>query len=176
MHVELKTQRLLLRPLELADLEAVHAYASDRENTRFMLFLPNDTLEETAAFLKSVEADWAGEQPQAFEFAVVLGSEVIGAVSVALNDERTEGEMGWILNKRYWGKGYTTEAALAVRDFAIRELGVKKLIAHCDARNTASQRVMQKLSFRLEGETDDRVYPKTGEKATERMYSLRVAD
>ena len=176
MHVELKTQRLLLRPLELADLEAVHAYASDRENTRFMLFLPNDTLEETAAFLKSVEADWAGEQPQAFEFAVVLGGEVIGAVSVALNDERTEGEMGWILNKRYWGKGYTTEAALAVRDFAIRELGVKKLIAHCDARNTASQRVMQKLSFRLEEETDDRVYPKTGEKATERMYSLRVAD
>ena len=73
MHVELKTQRLLLRPLELADLEAVHAYASDRENTRFMLFLPNDTLEETAAFLKDAEADWAGEMPQAFEFAVVLG-------------------------------------------------------------------------------------------------------
>ena len=176
MDVELKTQRLLLRPLGPKDLDAVHAYASDRENTRYMLFLPNDTLEETKAFLQGAAADWAREEPVACEFAVVLDGEVIGAVSVALSEDRTEGEMGWILNRRYWGKGYTTEAALAVRNFAIRELKVTRLVAHCDARNVASQRVMQKLSFRLEEESGERVYPKTGEKATERMYSLCVAD
>ena len=121
MDVELKTPRLLLRPLGPKDLDAVHAYASDRENTRYMLFLPNDTLEETKAFLQGAAEDWAREEPEACEFAVVLDGEVIGAVSVALSEDRTEGEMGWILNRRYWGKGYTTEAALAVRNFAIRE-------------------------------------------------------
>jgi len=174
--MELKTQRLLLRPLVADDWKAVHEYASDVENTRYMTFLPNDTEEETRDFVAWTAGEWQKEKPETCEFAILLQGKLIGACSVAISEDRREGEMGWILNKRYWGKGYTTEAALAVRDFAIRELGVKKLIAHCDARNTASQRVMQKLSFRLEEETDDRVYPKTGEKATERMYSLRVAD
>ena len=174
--MELKTQRLLLRPLVSDDWKAVHEYASDVENTRYMTFLPNDTEEETRDFVAWAAGEWQKEKPETCEFAILLQGKLIGACSVAISEDRREGEMGWILNKRYWGQGYMTEAALAVRNFAIRELGLMRLIATCDSRNQASWRVMEKLSFRLEKEYEGRVYPKTGEKACERLYSLTVSD
>lgn len=51
MYCELKTERLLLRPMRLTDLEDVHEYASDKDNARYMFFLPNDTVTDTEAFL-----------------------------------------------------------------------------------------------------------------------------
>ena len=80
--MELKTERLVLRPLIMDDLETTHAYAGDAENCRSMLFLPNETLEESAAFLRSVEEEWRKPQPQSYEFAILLGGKHIGAVSV----------------------------------------------------------------------------------------------
>lgn len=66
-----------------------------------------------------------------------------------MNEQRTEGELGWILNKNYWRKGYGTEAAMAVKDFAINDLRVFALIAHCDYRNSASRNIMEKIGLRL---------------------------
>lgn len=57
MCYEIKTDRLLLRPLSTDDLESVHLYASDPDNTRLMLRLPNDTKQETARFLSDVAAE-----------------------------------------------------------------------------------------------------------------------
>lgn len=176
MDIEIKTERLRLRPMGLQDLSDVHAYASDPENTRFMLYLPNDTLEETEAFLCSASREWQLEQPSNYEFAIELDGQVIGAVSVFLEDDRTEGEMGWILNKRFWRQGYMLEAALAVRNYAIQKLGVMRLVAHCDDRNEPSWRLMEKLNFRLEDANGSRIYAKTGEEAVERTYALMVAD
>ena len=42
MYIELKTNRLTLRPLNIGDLDAVHTYASDIENTKYMINLPNE--------------------------------------------------------------------------------------------------------------------------------------
>ena len=176
MEIEIKTERLKLRPLRLQDLNDVHTYASDLENTRYMLFLPNDTLEETEAFLRSAQQEWQREQPEDYEFGIELDGHVIGAVSVYLTEDRTEGEMGWILNKRFWRKGYMLEAAMTVRNYAIQKLGVMRLVAHCDDRNEPSWRLMEKLSFRMEDANGSRTYAKTGEQAIERTYSLTVAD
>lgn len=63
------------------------------------------------------------------------------------NEERTEGELGWILNKRYWGHGYTFEAAQALIDYASQNLGIKKFIAYCDSENIPSYSLMEKLGM-----------------------------
>ena len=49
--MQITTTRLTLRPLTMDCLEATHAYASDREATRLMCFLPNDSIGETEAFI-----------------------------------------------------------------------------------------------------------------------------
>ena len=63
----IKTQRLLLRPLSLSDFKTVHEYASDIENTKYMMFLPNTSEIETKDFLASVELEWQKEEPLFFE-------------------------------------------------------------------------------------------------------------
>ena len=174
MYLEIKTERLLLRPMNISDLEIVHEYASDKENTKYLRFGPNDTIEETMTFLSGIAKEWEKDAPDFYEFAIVLDGKQIGAVCVYLDDKHESGEFGWILNKKYWGNGYATEAALALKDFVVRELEVKKLIAHCDARNKASAHVMEKIGLKLESDDGIRVYFKRNETARELMYSLVV--
>ncbi len=174
MYCEIKTDRLLLRPLNIRDLKAVHAYASDRENTAYMYLLSHDTEEETRRFLTEVTEEWEKESPGFYEFAVMLGGAQIGAVSVALNEERTEGELAWIIDKRYWKKGYAAEAALALKDFAVSTLKLSKLTANCDYRNSGSYRLMEKIGLRLESDSGTRTYPRSGETVRELTYSLII--
>ena len=61
MYIELKTDRLRLCPLIAADLDAVHAYAGDPDNARYMMFLPKESKAETARFLTEVSAEWEKE-------------------------------------------------------------------------------------------------------------------
>lgn len=174
MFIELKTERLILRPLGIEDINTVHAYASDIENTRYMLHLPNDTIEETMDFLTQVTNEWQKAVPLFYEFAITLEGEHIGAVGVYLNEQRTEGELGWILNKKYWGKGFATEAANAVKDFAVNQLKVSTLFARCDYRNAPSSNVMKKIGLNLVKDNGVRQYPKTGEISRELVYSINI--
>ena len=146
MYIELKTPRLLLRPLGLQDIRTTHLYASDVENTKYMLFLPNHSLEETRIFLSHVEEEWKKDVPSVYEFAIVYQQEHIGAISLGIVDFKMA-EIGWILRKGYWNKGYITEAAEAIKQFAKSHLHLTTLIAHCDSQNMASQRVMEKINM-----------------------------
>lgn len=173
MSISIKTERLVLRPLGTADLQTVHAYASDAETTAYMLRLPNRTLQQTRQFLACSEQEWQRQNPRFYEFAITLAGRQIGAVSLYLEEGEPAGELGWILQKRHWRQGFATEAALAVREFA-RGLGLSRLTAHCDARNTASRRVMEKIGMTLEDDSGTRVYPNTGETARELLFGMAL--
>lgn len=170
----IETEHLILRPLELNDLDTAHEYASDIENTKYMVYLPNDTVEETKQFLQRVVTEWENESPSFYEFAIVLDGEHIGAVSVSLDESRKEGELGWIINKRYQGNGYATEAAKAILDFSVNQLNVKKVVAHCDYRNEPSCHVMRKIGLSLERDDGTRRYMGSEEDVQEFMYSLKI--
>lgn len=172
--ITIQTERLLFRPLALSDLKTAHAYAGDVENSKYMLFLPNETIEDTEKFLRYAEKEWQKDAPNAYEFAIVLDGEHIGAVSVELDGMRQEGELGWVLHQKHHGKGYGTEAAKAVLDFALKELKVKKLVAHCDARNAASKKVMENIGMTLVSDEGMRTY-RDGERAKECEYSLEAS-
>ncbi len=144
MYIELKTPRLLLRPLGLQDIDSTHLYASDIENTKYMLFLPYLSLEETKFFLMHTEEEWKKDTPLVYAFAIVYQQKHIGTISLEIIHSN-QGEISWILQKEYWNKGYTTEAAEALKQFAQYHLHLTTLFAHCDSQNIASQRVMEKI-------------------------------
>jgi len=172
--MELRTERLLLVPHGIKYLQSVHEYASDLETTKYMMWLPNDTIEETADFLKKSDAEWAKEVPSYYEFAILFEGKHVGAVSIYLDDERTTGEFGWILNKNYWNKGIATEAAKAIFDFGINELGIKCFQAHCDSENTASSKVMEKLGMKRISCEGGRKNKSSDEERYEFLYELCV--
>ena len=170
----INTAHLLLRPLDISDLETAYPYSCDAEVTRYMMFYPHYAKKETEEFLKNVTADWQREKPEGYEFAVILGEKHIGSVSIyVLDEERKTGELAWMLAKPYQGQGYATEAARALLEYAAKNLGMTKIIAQCDARHTASERVMQKLGMKLAEAAGERIYPKTGEKAIELTYEIK---
>lgn len=144
----IETERLTLRPAAITDLESTHAYAGDLENTRFMMFLPYATVEETAEMLRSAEEEWRKVQPERYEFSVLLEGKHIGGITLYMQEDRTEAELGWVLHRDYWRRGYVTEAAQAVMNFA-RSIGVRRVFAGCDSENVASYKTMQKLGMRL---------------------------
>lgn len=173
MYIELKTERLTLRPYGLADFADVHEYAGDKDDIKYMLFLPNETEEDTKIFLKSVEEEWAKDVPDYYEFGLILDGKLIGGVGLYMEDNRTKAELGWTLNKRFRGKGYVTEAAKAIMEFAKNEFKVIEIFAHCDTRNIPSANVMRRLGMELESE-GDRHYDRTGEDAREYKFVWKV--
>lgn len=173
MYIELKTERLILRHYGLSDFDDVHEYAGDKDDIKYMLFLPNETEEDTREFLRDVESEWAKDEPDYYEFGLILDGKLIGGVGLYMEDNRTKAELGWTLNKRFRGKGYVTEAAKAIMKYAIDEFHVTEIFAHCDTRNIPSARVMERLGMELESE-GDRHYDRTGEDAREYKYSIHI--
>lgn len=174
MYVELKTDRLLIRSMQLQDVESTYDYQGDRELTKYMMFLPDESIDVTKEFIQEIEAEQQGQNPRRFEFVIFLGDEHIGGISIYKENDNGEtvGELGWIMREEYQEKGFVTEAAEAVMKFTFGELGLKKIIAHCDARNKASARVMEKIGMKLEHK-GTRTYSKTGEVAGEFKYFIK---
>lgn len=105
--------------------------------------------EEVEEFLSNVEKEWEKEQPSYYEFAVILDNVHIGAVSMYFDDSFDTGELGWIIDKNYWGKGYAFEASSAMVKKCLKDMNIRKFIAHCDSENISSRRVMEKLGMYL---------------------------
>ena len=145
--MRITTERLTLEPISLDYLITTHAYACDLENTRYMMFLPHESLEETEAWLRSCEAMWQSPAPHHLEFAILLEGRHIGSVTVYPVDGDSV-ELGWILHRDYWGHGYALEAARAAIDYARDQLGAHRVFAQCDSENEPSFRLMERLGMR----------------------------
>lgn len=170
--LEIDTERLILKPLGMEYLQTTFEYASDIENTRYMVHLPDETIEEAKEFLTRVEEEWQKEEPDYYEFAVILDGAHIGAVCVYLDENRTSGELGWILNKKYWGNGYAYEAADAVIDFVAGNLGIMHFVAHCDSENVASYKIMEKLGMQRTDSYHGRKNRSSDEDREEYQYEI----
>ena len=172
----IKTERLSLRPLGLKYLRSAHEYASDTENTEYMVHLPNDTIQETEQFLRFVEDQWYCKNQKVFEYAIILDEKHIGAVSLSLDESMNIGELGWILHKSYQGNGYATEAAKAIVDFAMHsdKFDLEKIVASCDYRNSSSIKVMEKLGLSLENDDGVRTYKDSDEEFQDLVFSMVV--
>lgn len=153
-HIEIVTERLVLKPLGLEHFQTVKKYSMDYENTKYMCRLPKETDEEVMEFLAGVDAEWKKENPEYYEFAIFYEGKHIGAVSIYF--ENGAGELGWIVNKKYWGNRFAYEAARAIVEYFVDNMGVKHFVAHCDTKNVASYKTMEKLGMTKTGEQGKR--------------------
>ena len=171
-YTEIKTERLILKPLGIEYLDTVNEYAMDRENTRYMLYLPNETAEETEKFLIKVDKEWQKDKPDYLTFAVIYNGVHIGAVDVDLYDGF--GELGWIINKKYQKNGFACEAVRALIEYLKDHMNIRHFVAHCDSRNIPSYRLMEKIGMKKTAESYDRRNRNSAEIGTEYQYELFV--
>ncbi len=169
----IQTERLALVPLTMAYLESTHRYASDAEHARYMMFLPNDSIAQTEAFIRTAEAERAKDAPAYWEFAILLDGVHIGGASLFRLDDPQGAELGWILDRHFEGHGYATEAARGVMAWGREKMGFTRFIAQCDAENAASARVMERLGMRLIERCGGRKNRSSEEEREELTYEIR---
>lgn len=147
----LRTERLMLRGFTLDDAPRVQRLAGARDIASTTLNVPHPYEDGMAeAWIAGHAAAW--DARQSLTLAVTTEADgLVGAISLGLAPEHRRAEMGYWMGVDYWNRGYTTEAAAAVLDYAFGELGLNRIVARYLARNPASGRVMQKLGMQREG-------------------------
>ncbi len=149
----LETDRLLLRPFTYEDAEDVFTcWESDPDVAKYMFWTSHNDIEKTKEWLKfeigQIEKDdW-------YRFALVLKetNELIGTGLIYFEEEVDAWEIGYNLGKKYWGKGYTTEAMKQIISFAQEDLGITEMVGRYAKENPSSGKVMEKLGFLFEKE------------------------
>ena len=154
--VELKTNRLLLRPFTMRDVEDVFEYTQDHEWARYQVNIPPVPLSrEAAEKLVNMFSNPPDSQGILQIFAVVLDGKVVGEICLNQHEEDRRNdrfELTYTLSRQHWGKGLTTEGTRAVMNWAFKtHTSFNRMYAWCDPRNTGSWRVMEKLGMHKEG-------------------------
>lgn len=148
MHLE--TPRLILREFRADDFDALLEMDSRPEAVRYE---PQKGADGVRAYLESAACAALAAPRTHYRFAVAIrpGDTARGLVGLAMNFDMTrDWEIGWMIHPDEWGKGYASEAARRVLEYAFCDLHAHRVIAFCDAENRASERVMQKLGMRRE--------------------------
>jgi len=143
----LRTQRLVLRAPRLEDAKTIATLVNDRRIAENTLRIPYPYgVADAQAFIAGANAN-SGE-------TVFLITErdttVLGACGVA-EQPAAPPEIGYWLAVPFWGRGYATEAARAMVDYAFEHLGYELLHAGARVTNAASRRVLEKCGFQWTG-------------------------
>lgn len=147
------TDRLLLRPFAVEDVDDVWAYQRLPAVARHMLWEVRDRREVTAAVHQMVKEDRIVSAGDCLSLAVVWPVEgrVIGQVELVWVSERDrQGEIGYVFNPEYHGKGLATEAARQMLRVGFEELGLHRIVGRCSAQNSTSAALMARLGMRRE--------------------------
>jgi RimJ/RimL family protein N-acetyltransferase len=152
----LKTDRLILRPLELSDAPRIASLCADWDVARMTgsMPFPHPAI-SVEGFLLIEQARRSSGRDRLFAIEAP-GEGLIGVIGAHLRGRDYSGRfvmLGYWLGRSYWGRGYATEAVRAVADFAA-ELGYGPVRADHFADNPASGRVLEKAGFRYTGETE----------------------
>lgn len=147
----LNTERLILRPFKSEDAQDVfECWESDPEVAKYMFWTSHNDIEKTKEWIffelnQIPKDDW-------YRFAIVIKdtNELIGTGLIYYEDEVEAWEMGYNLGRKYWGKGYTTEAMKEILLFAKNELNICEVVGRYAKENPASGKVMKKLGFHYE--------------------------
>ena len=153
MSVVLVTGRLTLRELETTDLDAVAGMLTDRE---LMRHWPRSYTRDEAAGWIARQRERYARDGHGYWLAIDRDSGRVvgqaGVMSIEL-DHKPEMALGYILRREFWGRGYATEAAAAVRDRAFGTTPHERVVALVRPVNLLSQRVVRRLGMRASGLT-----------------------
>ena len=148
----IETDRLILRKMTPGDAEAMFAYASDPEVTRYAIWETHRTIEDSRSFLDLTVRGYESGADPVWGIVYKGDHRFVGTCGFAsLAPEHARAEIGYVISKGYWGRGLAPEAVRAMISFGFERMGLNRIEARCIAENTASARVMHKVGMIREG-------------------------
>jgi RimJ/RimL family protein N-acetyltransferase len=146
----LETLRLRLRVPRLEDAKVIFdSYARDPVVTRYLTWLPHQSVETTEKFIVDCIEHWG--KASAFPYVITRRSDdrLLGMIDLRPNQHGAN--MGYVLAKEHWRQGNMTEAACCLVDYALSQSSIYRIQAFCDVDNVASARTLEKVGMLREG-------------------------
>ncbi|MBE6845711.1 MAG: GNAT family N-acetyltransferase [Ruminococcus sp.] len=147
------TDRLIVRKFTPADYDDLADILTDVEVTYFE---PYDTFTREACIQEAINFSNSDEF-----YAVVLEGKVIGKIYFSDKGYGSY-EIGYTFNKEYQGNGYASESIKGMMKYAFSTLGVRRIFAEIDTRNSKSIRLVERVGMRKEAEHKE-LFPRKGE-------------
>lgn len=150
-YTSITNRKTHIKTFRLDDVRTVfECWESDPDVAKYMFWTSHNDIEKTKEWIlfeigQIEKEDW-------FRFAIVKKEtdELIGTALIYYEEEVTNWEIAYNLGKKYWMKGYATEAMKRVLLFATQELGLTEIVGRYAKENQASGNVMKKLGFHYE--------------------------
>ncbi len=144
----LETDRLLLRRILPRDADDMFEYSKSESITKYLLWKPHPDKDYTCKYIDFLQEKY--DTYDYFDWAIVLkeNQKMIGTVGFAnLDMSKNIGEIGYVVNSDFQGKGYATEAADRILKFGFETLGLLRIEGKFISENKASLSVLRKIGM-----------------------------
>ena len=174
MMENLQPPRLVLRPFQECDLEAFAAYRSDPEVARYQSWNAPFSTVQARAFLDEQRQEHMGMPGMWFQLAVERIHEpgLIGDCAFqVLADDLSQAQIGFTFSRPHQKQGYASEAVTRLLGYLFDQLRLHRVSATCDAENTASFRLLERVGMRREAHWIENTWFK-GKWGSEYQYAV----
>ncbi len=150
--MDLRTPRLILRPIAVSDAGALFVARGDPVVMRFWDWPTQQSVADVEDVLRRYAPDPSDESMLWWAVALAPDGPAIGECDLnTIDRQHRRAEVGYLFARAYWGQGYAAEATRAVIAYAFGALGLERLTARIHKGNSASVKLIERLNFRHEG-------------------------
>lgn len=147
--IAIRTKRLVIKDLELADAETVYHYRSNDDISRYQSFSPgcmddvnSFIIENTKQF--NIQDNW-------YQVGVFYNQSVIGDIGIHfIGPDNTQCEIGYTIGKEHQKQGFGKEAVMGILDYLFNVLNKHRVVASLNPCNVASIALLESIGFRRE--------------------------
>jgi RimJ/RimL family protein N-acetyltransferase len=151
-NIQIITERLILKPVNIDDSTAIFKYRSDKETNKYQMWIPGD-IDEVHDYIKNKISPVMNLPHTWFQFVILKkpDNELIGDVGIHfIDDDGLQAELGCTLNRAYHGNGYALETMTEIINLLFNKLDKHRIIASIDPHNKPSIKLVERLGFRKE--------------------------
>lgn len=147
----LETERLILRPLTVDDLEAAFKWTGDSRVNKFMIYPLYKSADDGREWIESLYED---EKKLDYGFVLKSTGELIGSGGLYYHDDINVWSVGYNIAYDHWHNGYTPEAISRIIEYAMSKYDVHVIAGTFAVDNIGSRRVMEKLGMTYYEDTE----------------------
>lgn len=173
---KLNTTRLELRRIRESDDRDMFEYTSNPSISKFLSWSPHTEIAQTQRYISSLLEEYSSIHSYAWALELKELNKFIGIVRIFdISFGNKRGELSYILNPSFQGKGLITEAIKSVLKFCFKEIGLNRIQAKCTSDNYASEKVIRNVGMSFEG-TLKEFWINKGIRTDAKSYALTYSD
>jgi len=159
-NIIIETERLILRNIELKDIDSFLEYRNDPEVAKYQSWEPKLNRTDVNDFIKELQSHKLGEAGKWNQIVWVLKDTMIhiGDCALKIQDDNKQAEIGFTLSQKNQGKGYAFEAVSAFINYLFENFNLHRIFAITDCRNKSAIKLLKKIGMRQEGHFIENIF------------------